>query len=411
MLTSVENKLRSILRVADFNHASRKCLYFILIMNVVSSAMVTIFIPGFSSAASDLHATQNSLQLTVVLHLVGEIIGRFLCGPLSDYVGKRNGLIPAVTLSIFGQLGCLCSNSIEMLMLMRFVQAIGSGVVYVVSVNYIACHFDGVARNKAYSTLEMYQPIANLTAPLFGSILCMIGGWRFIFLFLLIAQCLIRIFLSLYMPNDKPIAEKFSIGLLFKNYASIIRNTKFLMYAVIPGFSVGSYMIFSSHSPEIYHYLSGGNDECASLHIALIQSLPLLFNVFSTTMYRRTLQRYGLKTSQRVGAFFNILFTINLLLIILNKTPFCYTSLMLAMCIHGISCAFLVPASVTNAMECIQVNTGAVAASVVVLRNAIMSACISICTIHSGMYALLYELLFPAIFVLMFLSLKRIVSN
>lgn len=411
MFSYIENRLRSFLHVDNFNHTSRKCLYFILIMNVISSAMVTIFIPGFSLAAADLQAAQSAMQLTVVVHLLGEIIGRLLWGPLCDYIGKKHGLIPAVTVSIIGQLGCCLSQSVEMLIVMRFIQAVGSGVVYVVSLNFIASNFDGVAKSKAYSTLEMYQPIANLTAPILGSILCTIGGWRFIFFFLFIAQTIVRLMLSLYMPNDKPIAMKSSILLgLLRDYRSVMKNKKFVIYAIIPGFVVGGYMVYSAHAPEIYrHTITSGFSE--SFFIALIQSVPLVFNIISTSIYRKVVQKSGLIISRRIGTAFNVLFMVFLALLADNLIAFSCTSIIAAMCIHSVCSAFLVPISVTRAMECSNEKAGILAASIVVFRNSIMSICISVGAAFTGTQALIYELLLVSTCVLLLLFIRRFIPD
>ena len=410
MFKFLENKLRSILNVENFNYVSRNCLYFILIINVISSAMVTIFIPGFASAASDLHTTQGALQLTVVAHLVGEIIGRLMWGPLSDYVGQKNGLVPAVTLSIIGQFGCCTATSIEMLIIARFIQAIGSGVVYVVSLNYIAYHFDGVAKRQAYSMLEMYQPIANLTAPLVGSLLCMFAGWRFIFVFLLISQIIIRMMLSLYMQEDKPSDVKASVSLIVNGYISVVKNKKFVIYAIIPGFAVGCYMIFSAHAPEIYGSVSAGNNtQLASLYIAFIQSAPLVFNIFSTILYRAAVQKYGLRFSRRIGGVLNSIFIVMLILLFSHGLPFNYWTIIIAMSIQNASSAFLVPVSVTGAMECSTEKTGILASSIVIFRNFIMSLCLAISSINAGIDCLVYELFIPAVFVMILLYFRRVI--
>ena len=411
MFSFWESKLRSILNVENFNYVSRNCLYFILAMNVVASSMVTIFIPGFASAAADLHTTQGALQFTIVVHLIGEIIGRLLWGPLSDYIGQKRGLIPAVTLSIIGQIGCCIAPSIELLIVSRFIQAIGSGVVYVVSLNYIAYHFDGVAKNKAYSMLEMYQPIANLTAPFIGSLLCMLGGWRFIFIFLLLAQLTIRTMLKIYMQEDEPSDVKPSVSLIMNGYLSVIKNKRFVIYAVIPGFAVGCYLIFSAHVPEIYGCISvGNNSQLDALYIALIQSTTLVFNLFSTVLYRSAVQKYGLKTSRRIGGTLNSLFLFILVLLFSRVLPFNYWTIITAMVIQNASSAFLVPVSVTGAMESATEKTGILAASIVIFRNLIMSLCLTISSMNAGIDSLVYELFIPAACVIVLLYFRRTIA-
>lgn len=401
-----ENRLRGVLHVEKFNHSSRRCLYFILLMNVISSMMVTIFIPGFSLAATALKTVQSMMQLTVVAHLVGEIAGRLLYGPMSDYIGNKKGLIPAMTLSIIGQLGCFLAQSVDMLIVMRFVQAIGSGVVYVISLNYINSNFIGIAKCKAMSTLEMYQPIANLTAPIIGGVLCYFCGWRSIFLFLLIMQIIMRIIIGLYMPDDQTSIQqhKWIILAIFNDYKRLIFNKFFLIYSIIPGFIVGGYLIFSSHAPEICEELG----QRSEFNVVVLQSLPLVFNIISTSFYRYVVREFNISTARRLGTIANILLAALLLLMIFGGVQSSIPIIIFIMCVQCFGSAFIVPVSVLGAMETSTGKSGSSAAAIVVFRNTIMSICVSFAAIHSGLQSFFIEILATVIIVLGLLGLRKI---
>lgn len=404
MFSFLENSLRNILRVENFNHVSRRCLYFILLMNVVASMMVTVFIPGFSLAANDLNTTQSMMQLTVVAHLVGEIAGRLLCGPLSDYVGNKRGIIPAMTISIVGQLGCMLSQSVEMLIIARFVQAIGSGVIYVISLNFINENFSGIAKCRAMSTLEMYQPIANLTAPILGGFICYFAGWRSIFAFLLILQIIMRVVVGAFMPDETRVEkQKASITAIIYDYKTLIFNKIFLVYSIIPGFVVGGYLIFSSHAPEICEHLGNYSE----FNVVLLQSLPLVFNIISTSLYRYTIREFGIKYARRSGALAMAVFVLILSLMIFKILPTNMLSILFAMCIQCFGSAFIVPVSVLGAMENSNAKSGSSAAAIVVFRNTIMSLCVSYAAVNEGLLSSLSEILLTAVIVLGLLFVRR----
>lgn len=404
MFDILENSLRNILHVENFNHISRRCLYFILLMNVVASMMVTIFIPGFSLAASDLNTTQSMMQLTVVAHLIGEIAGRLLCGPLSDYVGNKRGIIPAMTVSILGQLGCIFSQSVEVLIIARFIQAIGSGVVYVISLNFINRNFTGIAKCRAMSTLEMYQPIANLTAPILGGFICYFVGWRSVFIFLLILQIIMRVVIGVFMPDDAHTEkQKASVSVIIYDYKSLIFNKIFLIYSIIPGFVVGGYLIFSAHSPEICEHLGIYSE----FNVVLLQSLPLVFNIISTSLCRYAVREFGIKYARRSGALAMTVFALILMLMVFKIFPTNMFLILFAMCIQCLGSAFIVPVSVIGAMENSNAKSGSSAAAIVVFRNAIMSLCVSCAALNEGLVSFLIEILMTAVIVLVLLFIRH----
>ncbi len=391
--------------VDNFNYASRKCLYFILLTNVIASMMVTIFIPAFSSTATELNATQSLMQITIVAHLIGEVVGRISCGIASDYLGCKKSVIIYLIVSAFGLLGCALCTSISFLICMRFLQAIGSGAVYVVSLNYINYNFSGLAKCRAMSTLEMYQPIANLIAPICGGIICLSFGWRWIFLFLFILQICAILLIKLYMPLDRVLEKlEFSFHTIFIDYKNLIFNKKFFVYAVLPGFTVGGYLIYSSHVPEICEELNMSSE----FNIVFFQSIPLVINLLASSIYRYTVRKSGVRFSRRIGAISNGIMSFLLALMIAKIFDIHnITLILIAMCIQCFSGAFIVPISVIGAMESALSRAGIAAASIVTLRNLVMAVSISLASIYTGIESCICEIFIATVIVLILLFFRK----
>lgn len=405
ILKNFATDFKKILDVDNFNYASRKCLYFILFANVISSMMVTIFIPAFSSTSVELNTTQSLMQITIVAHLIGEIVGRVSCGIASDYFGCKRSVIVYLLLSSFGLIGCALCTSISFMIFMRFLQAIGSGAVYVVSLNYINYNFSGLAKCRAMSTLEMYQPIANLVAPICGGIICSFFGWRYIFAFLFVSQVFVASIIKVYMPLDRVLEKlEFSFNMIFFDYKKLILNKKFFVYAVLPGFIVGGYLIYSSHVPEICEELNIPSE----FNIVCLQSIPLIINLISSSIYRYTVKKSGIIFSRRIGAISNGILACILLLLLSNLLDMHNVSLiLLAMCIQCFSSAFIVPVSIIGAMESALSRSGVTAASIVTLRNFVMAVSISFASIYAGLTACILEIFTVTVIVLILLIFRK----
>jgi DHA1 family bicyclomycin/chloramphenicol resistance-like MFS transporter len=62
---------------------------------------------------------------------IGVCTGQLICGPLLDRFGRKKPLYFGLTLYILASIGCVLSSSVEILILFRFVQALGGCVAMI----------------------------------------------------------------------------------------------------------------------------------------------------------------------------------------------------------------------------------------------------------------------------------------
>lgn len=95
---------------------------------------IDMYLPGFPAIANDLHTTVNEVALSLSSFFVGLAAGQLLYGPMLDRFGRKNPLYIGLVLYIIASLGCMAAHSIQALILLRLVQAIGSCAAAVASV-------------------------------------------------------------------------------------------------------------------------------------------------------------------------------------------------------------------------------------------------------------------------------------
>jgi DHA1 family bicyclomycin/chloramphenicol resistance-like MFS transporter len=325
--------------------------------------------------AVDLGTTNAMMQMTIVVHLIGEFIGRFFCGPLLDFYEERRIVLPALLLSAIGHGGCFLADSMGMFMAMRFLQAFGASVVYVASIGIINMEYGRSSqKNGVIGILELYQPIAWILSPFVGCILGEISSWRLSFLVLMLAQMFGIAFFYAYHEKERKQRPILSISKFICDYSSILKNSYFVTYALIPGLFTGGYMIFASNSPFICSSILGNN----SLGIALFQAIPLVFYVVATFAYRAVVDNFNVKMAKSIGIGVYVGFGIYMIFMILAERSWTANHLLALMCSQCVGSAFLVPISVLKALQSSEHASGAGASTVVVFRNIIMSLCISL---------------------------------
>ncbi|MBR1735307.1 MAG: MFS transporter [Alphaproteobacteria bacterium] len=389
-------------------HDSKVFAFFLLLMNVVASASVSIYIPCMKIMAIDFNTTNAMLQMSIVMNLIGEFLGRFCSGPLFDTYSNKKIVIYALSISILGHLGCSLSNSIEFFLCMRFFQALGSSVIYIVSIGIINSDFNENDKSSIIGILELYQPVAWIISPFVGGILAEIGSWRWSFSTLMILQIIgLFVFLEYREKTSEKNVHRFTIKRFFNDYKIVLRNTYFLIYALIPGMFAGGYMIFASNAP----FISSKIFAESSLDIAMFQAIPLLFYILGTFIYRAIVRDFGIRPAKWLGTSIYIVFGIYITLLLAEHTPWTANHLLALMCVQCMGSSFLVPVSVLKAIQSTGHTSYVGAATVVVFRNLIMSLCITASTRLSESITMIMGSVFMTVATaLMLITTRRIMK-
>ncbi|MDR2766217.1 MAG: MFS transporter [Holosporaceae bacterium] len=350
----------------------RRITFFLLFLNVVTSAAVSIYIPNLKQMAVELKTTGALMQMTIVAHLIGEFTGRIMCCPLIDLYGNRLVVLPALVISAVGHLGCMTASSLPLFISMRFLQAIGASVIYIVSLSIINETFSYEEKAGVVGILELYQPIAWILSPFVGTILAEIWSWRLSFLLLFLSQLVGIAFFYSYAEARKS-KRRFSVSKLFCDYKSILKNSSFVIYALIPGLFAGGYMIFATSSPFICSEFLGHD----AADVAIFTAIPLVFYVMATFAYRAVLRKLGLKASKKIGIAVYSILGVYITLLMAEHVPWTPNNLLFCMGVQCVGSAFLVPVSVLKAIQSCQNASHVGASTVVVFRNLVMSLCIT----------------------------------
>lgn len=125
-----------------------------------------------------LDATQAQVQLTISVYLVGFGIGQAIYGPLSDRHGRKPVLLAAIALFVAASVVCAVAPSIEVLIVARFLQAIGGAGVLVLPRAIARDLHEGVFVARELSRMAAVMALTPVVAPLIGGVLQTAFGWR-----------------------------------------------------------------------------------------------------------------------------------------------------------------------------------------------------------------------------------------
>jgi DHA1 family bicyclomycin/chloramphenicol resistance-like MFS transporter len=144
---------------------------------------IDMYLPSLPAIARNLHAPPGAVGVTLAAFFAGLGIGQLVFGPLSDRIGRRGPLIFGVALYLVGAALCAVAPSVWLLVLARFLQALGGSAGQVVARASVRDRFGRQMAARVLSLLILVLGLAPIIAPIFGGYLLLVGDWRAIFVF------------------------------------------------------------------------------------------------------------------------------------------------------------------------------------------------------------------------------------
>lgn len=228
---------------------------------------IDMYLPAFPRIAGDLHCPLGAVQVTLSVFLVGLAVGQFLWGTLSDRWGRRLPMLLGCAAFVGAAAVCSMTRSISVLIAARFVMGLGGSAGVVVSRAVVRDLFDEHESARFYSMMMIVGGLAPIVAPALGSLLLAWWGWRSIFIFVAVfaALCLGGIMGS--VPETLPRGSRMlgNAAAVLGNYAGLIRNRKFIYYALSVGFGYSGLFAYIASSPFLFMKLFGVSPQRYSL--------------------------------------------------------------------------------------------------------------------------------------------------
>ena len=196
------------------------CCLSLLIVSM-DATIVNVAIP---SIRSDLGASPSQLQWVVDIYTLVLASLLMLSGATGDRFGRRRIFQIGLTVFALGSLLCSLAPSIEMLIVARFMQAVGGSMLNPVALSIISQIFVGrVERARALGIWGGVVGISMALGPIVGGLLIEWIGWRSVFWINLPICAAAIILTAIFVPESKsatmrnidPIGQGLAVLFLF----------------------------------------------------------------------------------------------------------------------------------------------------------------------------------------------------
>jgi Bcr/CflA subfamily drug resistance transporter len=290
------------------------------------------------------------LQMGNSLFFLGFGLGQLVFGPISDTIGRRPVIIFSLSLYILGSIIIVLSESINVFIIARIIQAVGACGGYLCCFATIRDLYS-CPKNSAemFSYLNAFLAISATCAPTIGTILGYGHSWKIAFVVLLglglsaLALSVIKYAETFPKPTNKTGIKYKEVS---KNYKKIFCNINYQLYTFAAAIGMGSFFAFYSISPYLYQM---------TLHLTTME-FGLLYGscgiVFLLGSYicGKTIKHTGIYKSLMIGLIIHLLGCLIIVLshIVTGGTQIAPTHCGIILIIFGAS--FLVSAGIGGTM-------------------------------------------------------------
>lgn len=223
-------------------------------LSTISPFSIDMYLPGFPAIASDLKTTIPMVQLSLTSYFIGISAGQLLYGPLLDRFGRKIPLYAGLGIYVIASLGCALTNSVDGLIGMRFLQALGGCAGMVAAQTLVRDLFPADKTAQVFSWMTLVIAISPMIAPAVGGYVTVAFGWHSVFITLAAITVVIMGCVHFVLPVGKP--PDLSISLLPKpvltNFYNVLQQRQFLLYTLTGGLATAAPFAYIAGSPDVF---------------------------------------------------------------------------------------------------------------------------------------------------------------
>lgn len=258
-------------------------------MTALSPFSIDMYLSAFPLMAKYFDTTVAQVSVTLSSYFVGLASGQLFYGPLMDRFGRKIPLIIGISIYIVASVGCMLVNTVDQLVLIRFIQAIGGCAASVAAFAMVRDLFDPRESARVLSTLILILGVSPLLAPTIGGYLASYFGWKSVFLVLALGSLTLLTVIWKFLPEThhgdsthvlRPIP-------IVNNYLSILKEPSFYTNATAGAVGFSGLFVYLAASPTIFMEIFGVSEQAYGWIFAFIAAGLIATSQLNVVLLKR----------------------------------------------------------------------------------------------------------------------------
>ncbi|MCK9541185.1 MAG: multidrug effflux MFS transporter [Novosphingobium sp.] len=277
---------------------------FVTMMALVAALQalaIDSMLPALGVIANDLRISDpNDRQLVIAVFLFGIGLGSIFPGAISDRFGRKPVLLACLAGYILPSFACAFATDINILLILRAVQAVCSGGLAVMPAAIIRDRVSGDRMARLQSLISMIFMAVPMIAPTLGQGVLMLLGWRWIFAVMGVLGMAIALWVMARLPEtlNPAYRQPIALGRVFGNMGTVLTRRESIGYILASALTMAGTWGFINSSQQLIAEHFGAGD-----------AFPLIFGMMALGMAlasftnSRIVERFGARRVSHTALF------------------------------------------------------------------------------------------------------------
>ena len=211
---------------------------------------IDIFIPSYPELQQQFSLSPAKVQLCLSLNFITYCAGSLYAGALGDRYGLRKVILYSLVIFVIGSIACCFASNFSAILFGRILQGLGMAAPASLGYVVIAERYTPEKQASMLGTLNGFVTVAMAFAPVIGSYVTILAGWRGNFAILLVLAIFSLITCFFFLPKDSRKME--NVPLSLKTYMPLLASKNFWNYLIIVCALICTYWTFIAMGPILY---------------------------------------------------------------------------------------------------------------------------------------------------------------
>lgn len=228
------------------------------LLSAIGPFAIDMYLPALPAIGRGLGADVAGVQASLMSFFLALAVSQLAYGPAADLYGRKAPLYVGLVLFIVGSIGCALAPDIHTLVVFRFIAGLGGGAVGVIPRAIVRDRYTGAEAARLMSLLMLVFSVSPILAPLAGSLLIDVAGWRSVF-WATGAIGVVGLAMVAFLIEETRAAEeraRTSLAGTVAAFGELLRDRHFMGLVLIGAFGISSFFLFLANSSfvMIEHY-------------------------------------------------------------------------------------------------------------------------------------------------------------
>lgn len=244
---------------------------------------INSMLPALPEIAAELSPENvNNAQLVLTSFVAGMGLGLIVAGPLSDALGRKPVITIGFAIYALAAIAAAFANSLELLLVARFVQGLGAAAPRIVSLALVRDLYQGREMARITSFVMMIFILIPAVAPSIGMVIIHFVGWRGVFGSFVVLALTGSLWLNLRQAETLPPAARrpLNVPSLAASAGEVMRNRQVQLITLVMTLGFGQMFALLSSAQQLFvdTYDTGDNFPLWFAAMALLSGSGTILN-------------------------------------------------------------------------------------------------------------------------------------